>query len=97
MTTNFKRKIEDFKCENCGLEVSGNGYTNHCSACLYSKHVDVTPGDRASDCGGLMRPTGVLSKGGEVTEIIHKCVNCGHEKANKISSEDDQNTLINIG
>lgn len=96
MTLNFKRKIEDFICENCGAKVTGNGYTNHCPSCLFSKHVDMTPGDRASDCGGLMEPVSVTSKGGEVVEIVHKCLNCEHEKANKISPEDDQNALINI-
>lgn len=37
---NFTRVIEDFICENCGTEVKGNGYTNHCPKCLWSKHVD---------------------------------------------------------
>ena len=27
----------------------GNGYTNHCSQCLWSKHVDINPGDRSPE------------------------------------------------
>lgn len=87
MASNFKRKIEDFVCENCGQIVKGDGYTNHCPKCLWSKHVDTTPGDRASDCGGMMRPDKIETKGGEC-DIIHKCVKCGQEKRNKMSPED---------
>jgi len=25
----FTRRIEDFRCEHCGRQVHGNGYTNH--------------------------------------------------------------------
>ena len=31
-TKKFQRNKEDFICEKCGLEVEGNGYTNHCIA-----------------------------------------------------------------
>jgi len=51
----FQKKKEDFKCEKCGREVIGTGYTNHCPDCLWSKHVDVNPGDRQSKCLGLDR------------------------------------------
>ena len=64
----FIRKTEDFICENCGAVVVGNGYTNHCPVCLYSKHVDRSPGDRAAGCGGLMEPVAVALKRGEVTQ-----------------------------
>ena len=52
----FVRRREDFVCEHCGTKVVGDGYTNHCPKCLWSKHVDIMPGDRAEDCQGLMRP-----------------------------------------
>ena len=60
----FIKNIEDFTCEHCGAPVKGTGYTNHCPKCLWSKHEDVNPGDRASDCHGLMKPIdiGVLQK-----------------------------------
>jgi len=29
-TKKFQRNKEDFICEKCGLEVEGNGCTNHC-------------------------------------------------------------------
>ena len=55
----FNRKKENFVCENCGEKVEGNGYTNHCPNCLWSKHVDINPGDRAETCHGLLKPIAV--------------------------------------
>ena len=56
--------------------VTGNGYTNHCPRCLWSRDVDNNPGDRASACGGMMRPVGIELRGGKYF-IIHKCEKCG--------------------
>ena len=95
MAVNFKRKIEDFVCGNCGEVVKGDGYTNHCPQCLWSKHVDMTPGDRASDCGGMMSSAKVELSGGEY-DIIHKCIKCGYEKKNKISSKDNFDEVVII-
>jgi ribosomal protein L37AE/L43A len=91
----FTRKTEDFVCEKCGFSVVGNGYTNHCPQCLWSKHVDVFPGDRAETCEGLMEPIRVEKKGKEYT-IIHKCTKCGVEKPNKAVKEDDFQMLVQI-
>lgn len=91
----FIRKIENFKCENCGFFVEGDGYTNHCPECLYSKHVDISPGDRKENCGGLMRPVGVDKKGGEYT-ITHKCLKCGFEKPNKAVKTDNFDMVIQV-
>jgi len=80
----FIKNKENFICENCSAEVIGNGYTNHCPKCLWSKHVDVEPGDRAATCAGLMKPISAEQSGGE-WDIVHECVKCGHTKKNKIS------------
>ena len=92
----FIRTTEDFNCEKCGFFVEGNGYTNHCPKCLWSKHVDVFPGDRKGECGGMMEPIGVNKKGNEYT-ILHKCVKCGLEKPNKAVKEDSFEMLIQVG
>jgi len=42
----FQKRIENFTCEKCGLFVKGTGYTDHCPNCLWSKHMDINPGDR---------------------------------------------------
>lgn len=95
MSQKFKRNIEDFACEKCGAEVRGDGFTNHCPKCLWSKHVDVNPGDRAALCGGLMEPAEVVFEAGEYS-IIHKCVMCGYSKKNKVASDDDFDLVVAI-
>ncbi len=104
----FQRKIEDFICANCGAKVKGAGYTNHCPKCLWSRHVDVNPGDRAAKCGGtlsvpkpalsaggMMEPIGIEIKAGEYI-ITHRCVKCGHEKKNKTVAADEMEKIIEI-
>ncbi len=90
--TAFTRTKEDFTCEQCGREVQGDGYTNHCPNCLWSKHVDVEPGDRASGCGGTMKPIAVEGTSPEY-DLLHECVLCGHRKRNKASLEDSKEAL----
>lgn len=91
----FQRKIENFVCENCGLKVEGNGYTNHCPGCLWSKHVDINPGDRMADCGGMMEPVGVEIRNGRYF-ILQRCLKCGFERFNNFSDADNFNQLISI-
>lgn len=93
MSTKFQRRKEDFTCEHCGFFVTGNGYTNHCPKCLWCKHVDVNPGDRASECGGMMQPFSWTMDKQEFI-VIHKCAKCGFVRRNKMSPEDDMNALI---
>ena len=89
----FQRKKENFVCENCGTEVMGNGYTNHCPKCLYSKHVDINPGDRAEKCGGLMVPIDIEIKNGQYI-IIHRCQKCGITRRNKACENDDFEAIL---
>lgn len=93
MNTIFRRVKEDFVCEKCGAHISGNGYTNHCPKCLWSKHVDVYPGDRMALCGGLMKPVSFFIRGKE-EYIVHRCEKCKHEKNNSVAPEDDSEAII---
>ena len=90
----FQRRIEDFICEHCGRAVTGNGYTNHCPHCLYSKHVDIAPGDRAAECGGLMRPVGSELKNGFYF-VMQACQRCGFRRRNRIGA-DEMAALIRL-
>ena len=56
----FNERDEGFICEHCNTQVQPLGYTSrdHCPFCLYSKHVDINPGDRLNTCTGLLKPTG---------------------------------------
>lgn len=92
----FIKKTEDFTCENCGFLVKGNGFTNHCPNCLFSKHVDEEmPGDRLSSCLGLMKPVGVEFKDGGYG-LIHSCLKCSKRIKNKASSEDKFEKLLEL-
>jgi len=91
----FTRTIEDFICEHCGKEMKGNGYTNHCSSCLWSKHVDINPGDREESCGGTMKPIWT-GKESEKLMILHKCARCGFERKKELLPEDDFDTFVKI-
>jgi len=93
MSTTFKRHVEDFLCEQCGTSVVGDGYTNHCPECLWSKHVDVHPGDRAATCGGLMKPIEVLHDASGVV-LMHRCTSCDYVKKNKLSRADNMETVV---
>ncbi len=95
MTRKFQRTKEDFTCEHCGSFVHGSGYTNHCPQCLWSKHVDVNPGDRQATCQGPMKPVSVETKSGEYI-ILHRCVSCGFEKRNKAAKDDSFDAILQL-
>jgi hypothetical protein len=82
-------------CGKCGAKVYGNGYTNHCPNCLWSKHVDINPGDRNSSCGGMMSPKEVFQKNG-AWMVMHKCETCGFERNNSIDENDNFDEVIKI-
>ena len=91
----FTKTVEDFNCAHCGAVVRGNGYTNHCPKCLWSRHVDDMPGDRASSCGGMMRPITAAPDGARFV-ITHKCEKCGKIKRQRTSDNDDIDTIIEL-
>ena len=92
-TKRFQKKIEDFICAHCGKNIKGNGYTDHCPICLWSKHVDINPGDRRASCQGLMKPIGVEIKNKKY--IIHyRCLKCGFQHQVKASSGDNLDKII---
>lgn len=90
----FNMIDENFICENCGMEVTKLGYTarDHCPNCLYSKHLDINPGDRKNTCHGLMEPVGI-EKYKNSYKIIYNCTKC-HKKHKNIMANDDNFDLI---
>ena len=91
---------ESFTCKNCGSFVVPEGaatsHRNHCPSCLTSVHIDITPGDRASLCGGTMEPISVwVRKDGEWA-VIHRCRACGEISSNRIAADDNPTLLMSI-
>ena len=91
---------DSFTCKQCGRLVvsagAGSDHRNHCPNCLSSLHVDIEPGDRASDCGSLMEPVAVwVRKNGEWA-IIHRCRRCGKLSSNRVAADDNPMKLMSI-
>ena len=93
----FNELDEGFFCENCGKEVKPLGYTSrdHCPYCLYSKHVDINPGDRKNTCLGLLEPI-EIEKFKDTYKIVYKCDKCNELHKNIIAKDDDMNEIIKI-
>ncbi len=88
-----KEENTHFNCVECGrsvLPLQNGSYRNHCPFCLSSLHLDdVTPGDRKSTCGGVMRACRLI-KSKKGWQLVHKCTKCHVEKVNKIAEGDAQ-------
>lgn len=93
----FNMIDESFICENCNKNVEKLEYSarDHCPYCLYSKHVDINPGDRANECKGLLKPIGI-EKFKNTYKIIYKCQKCNQFHKNIIARDDDFNLIINL-
>lgn len=93
----FNMIDEEFVCENCGRKVSPLEYSarDHCPFCLYSKHVDINPGDRENPCKGLMKPIGI-EKYKDTYKIIYQCDKCREKHKNIVARDDDYNKIIEI-
>lgn len=94
---NFNKLDEEFICENCNKKVEKLNYTSrdHCPYCLYSKHVDISPGDRANMCKGLLKPIGIENFK-DTYKIIYKCEKCNEYHKNIVANDDDFNEIIKI-
>jgi len=92
--------LDPFTCKVCGRLVvpsgAGSDHRNHCPYCLSSVHVDEAPGDRSSDCHGVMEPIAVwVRKNGEWA-IIHRCRVCNKMSSNRIAADDNPMKLMAI-
>lgn len=94
---NFTMRDEEFICENCGQQVLPLGYTarDHCPHCLYSKHVDIMPGDRANPCKGLLKPVGI-EKFKDTYKILYKCDSCNEPHKNIMAKDDSMELIIEL-
>lgn len=93
----FKMIDEKFICENCNREVKPLEYSarDHCNHCLYSKHVDIFPGDRACDCHGLLEPI-ALEKFKDSYKIVYRCLKCQKLHKNIVAKDDDFDEMLKL-
>ena len=91
---------EVFTCRVCGRTVvpagAGSDHRNHCPNCLASLHVDNEPGDRQSECGGIMDAIALwIRKNGECA-VIHRCRRCGALSSNRTAADDNPMKIMSI-
>lgn len=93
----FTMKDENFVCDNCHHIVDKLNYTarDHCPRCLYSKHVDINPGDRQNQCLGLLVPIGI-EKFKSTYKIIYRCAKCSQIHKNIMAKDDNMDIIIQL-
>jgi len=93
----FNMIDEEFICEKCNRKVEKLKYSarDHCPFCLYSKHVDINPGDRLNSCMGLLKPIDI-EKFKDTYKIIYCCEKCHKTHKNIIANDDDINMIIKL-
>ncbi len=94
------KQRQSFRCAHCRLDVStsapGTAHRNHCPYCLWSRHVDEEPGDRAADCGSSMEPIAITVRGSGEWVLIHRCAGCGELHSNRTAADDSPLLLVRL-
>lgn len=95
-----RRSASSFRCRHCSLDVPldapGTAHRNHCPTCLWSRHLDRTPGDRAADCGSAMEPIAVTVRGDGEWVLVHRCAGCGELDLNRTAADDNALQLMRL-
>jgi hypothetical protein len=88
------------KCRHCrgefSLDAPGTRHRNHCPWCLWSVHLDHTPGDRAAGCGGGMEPISVAAQSDGEWLLVHQCKTCHVVHVNRIAGDDSDGELLKL-
>lgn len=94
----FKKLDEGFICKVCGAKVKPLGYTSrdHCPCCLHSIHVDISPGDRANPCKGVLRPIGIENNNKKGIVILYQCEKCKQTHKNKSANDDNYDAILSL-
>jgi RNHCP domain len=95
-----RRSLASFRCRNCRLDVPvdapGTAHRNHCPNCLWSRHVDDSPGDRAALCGSSMEPIAICVRGAGEWVLVHRCLGCDTVHLNRVAGDDNPLLLVRI-
>jgi hypothetical protein len=71
-------------------------HRNHCPNCLWSRHLDEAPGDRAAECGAAMEPIAISVRGDGEWIVIHRCTACRTLHGNRIAGDDNPLPLVRL-
>lgn len=93
----FNEIDEEFICYNCNKLIEKLNYSSrdHCNYCLYSKHVDINPGDRASFCCGNLIPI-EIEKYRDTYKIVYRCDSCREIRKNIVAKDDSFEKILEI-
>jgi hypothetical protein len=95
-----RREPLSFRCTHCRLDVPtdavGTAHRNHCPNCLWSRHVDDTPGDRAAECGSVMEPIAIGVRGDGEWVVVHRCMGCETLHLNRSAGDDNPLILLRL-
>jgi len=78
------------------IDAPGTEHRNHCPSCLWSRHVDDVPGDRAADCAATMEPIAVWARDDGEWALVHRCRGCAAVKVNRIAGDDNPPLLMRL-
>jgi hypothetical protein len=78
------------------LDAPGTAHRNHCPTCLWSRHVDDVPGDRASECRSAMEPIAIHARPDGEWALVHRCTGCHTVHLNRIAGDDNPLVLVRI-
>lgn len=91
---------QDFQCIRCRHVVPhhafGTRHRNHCPMCLWSRHLDEEPGDRACPCAQPMEPVAIEVRREGEWSIVHRCTGCGTLRTNRIAGDDHELALLSL-
>lgn len=89
-----------FTCLRCARAVSaatqGTRHRNHCPFCLWSVHVDGSPGDRRCGCHGAMAPVALWVRDDGEWALVHRCERCAVLKSNRVAGDDSPERLLEL-
>ena len=95
-----RARTTTFTCAQCRavvpLDAVGTRHRNHCPQCLWSRHLDNTPGDRAAECGSRMEPLCIAVRGDGEWLIVHRCTGCGELHLNRTAGDDNPLLLVRL-
>ena len=91
---------DHFRCGHCHYDVPtdavGTAHRNHCPTCLWSRHLDDAPGDRAANCGSSMEPIAIHVRGDGEWVLVHRCCGCGELHLNRTAGDDNVLLLVQL-
>lgn len=56
--------------------------------------MDIDPGDRTAECGGMMPPVAIEGSTGKGYMVRQKCQLCGFERRNSVADSDNMDAVL---